>query len=143
LNYEPIARRGPWNDCANLPTVAEATSVQTRIGLVLANAEFDSERNHTYIRQQLGAQSVIPARRGKKNVESSRSARRDAASGSIGTGPDRNAVLFGEAQTLGPCAGALAAHPEASSAAARTEFQSESPETSLPFLEDVNEPDNL
>ena len=39
---------------------------QTRIGLVLADAEFDSERNHTYIRQQLGAQSVIPAKRGKK-----------------------------------------------------------------------------
>jgi len=33
---------------------------------MLADAEFDSERNHTYIRQQLGAQSVIPAKRGKK-----------------------------------------------------------------------------
>ena len=61
-----IARRGPWNDCANLPTVVEAASKQTRIGLVLADAEFDSERNHTYIRRQLGAQSVIPAKRGKK-----------------------------------------------------------------------------
>jgi hypothetical protein len=35
-------------------------------GLVLADAEFDSERNHTFIRQHLGAQSVIPAKRGKK-----------------------------------------------------------------------------
>jgi hypothetical protein len=61
-----IARRGPWNDCANLPTVVGAAAEQTRIGLVLADAEFDSERNHTYIRQQLGAQSVIPAKRGKK-----------------------------------------------------------------------------
>ncbi len=61
-----IARRGPWNDCANLPAVVEAASEQTRIGLVLADAEFDSERNHTYIRKQLGAQSVIPAKRGKK-----------------------------------------------------------------------------
>ena len=60
------ARRGPWNDCANLPAVVEAASEHTRIGLVLADAEFDSERNHTYIRQQLGAQSVIPAKRGKK-----------------------------------------------------------------------------
>jgi len=60
------ARRGPWNDCANLPAVVEAAAQQTRIGLVLADAEFDSERNHTYIRQQLGAQSVIPAKRGKK-----------------------------------------------------------------------------
>src|SRR5437899_3954376 len=61
-----LARRGPWNDCANLPAVVEAASQQTRIGLVLADAEFDSERNHTYIRQRLGAQSVIPAKRGKK-----------------------------------------------------------------------------
>lgn len=61
-----LARRGPWNDCANLPAVVEAASEQTHIGLVLADAEFDSERNHTYIRQQLGTQSVIPAKRGKK-----------------------------------------------------------------------------
>src|SRR5882672_7226426 len=61
-----IARRGPWNDCANLPAVIEAASQQTRIGLVLADAEFDSERNHTYIRKRLGAQRVIPAKRGKK-----------------------------------------------------------------------------
>jgi hypothetical protein len=61
-----MARRGPWNDCASLPAVVEAASQQTRIGLVLADAEFDSERNHTYIRQQLRAQSVIPAKRGKK-----------------------------------------------------------------------------
>jgi hypothetical protein len=61
-----LARRGPWNDCANLPAVVGAASQQTRIGLVLADAEFDSERNHTYIRRELGAQSVIPAKRGKK-----------------------------------------------------------------------------
>ena len=61
-----IARRGPWNDCANLPAVVAAASERTPIGLVLADAEFDSERNHTYIRRELGAQSVIPAKRGKK-----------------------------------------------------------------------------
>ncbi|MGB2676626.1 MAG: transposase [Candidatus Acidiferrum sp.] len=61
-----LARRGPWNDCGNLPAVVGAAAEQTRIGLVLADAEFDSERNHTYIRQQLGAQSIIPAKRGKK-----------------------------------------------------------------------------
>ena len=68
-----LARRGPWNDCANLPAVVQAAAQDTRIGLVLApigsglaDAEFDSERNHTYIRRELGAQSVIPAQRGKK-----------------------------------------------------------------------------
>ena len=62
------ARRGPWNDCGNLPAMVEAASQQTRIGLRtgLADAEFDSERNHTYVRQRLRAQSVIPAKRGKK-----------------------------------------------------------------------------
>src|ERR1700687_183614 len=60
------ARPGPWNDCANFPAVVGAAAEQTRIGLVLADAEFDSERNHTYIRRELGAQSVIPAKRGKK-----------------------------------------------------------------------------
>ncbi len=42
-----IARRGPWNDCANLPANVAGASEQTRIGLVLADAEFDGERNHT------------------------------------------------------------------------------------------------
>jgi Transposase DDE domain len=56
----------PVDDCANLPAVVAAASEQTRIGLVLADAAFDSERNHTYIRRALGAQSVIPAKRGKK-----------------------------------------------------------------------------
>src|ERR1700719_2332743 len=30
-----LARRGPWNDCANSPAVVEAASRQTRIGVVL------------------------------------------------------------------------------------------------------------
>jgi hypothetical protein len=37
-----IVRRGPWNDRANLPVVVEAASQQTRIGLGLADTEFDS-----------------------------------------------------------------------------------------------------
>jgi hypothetical protein len=59
-------RRGPWNDGASLPVVVQAASEQTRIGLVLADAEFDSERNHPSIRRRRGAQSAIPAKRGKK-----------------------------------------------------------------------------
>ena len=137
-----IARRGPWNDCANLPAVVEAASQQTRIGLVLADAEFDSERNHTYIRQQLGAQSVIPAKRGKKTwrihgvrAEMRRAFPRRALPTPIS---DREPVQFGEAQALGSCARSFAAHAEAPSPAARTEFQFVSPEASLAFFEDVN-----
>ena len=60
------ARRGPWHDCASLPAVVETPSQQTCLGLVLADAEFESARNHTYIRRHLGARSVIPAKRGEK-----------------------------------------------------------------------------
>ncbi len=33
---------------------------------MLADAEFDSERNHLHVRQQLQAESIIPAKRGKR-----------------------------------------------------------------------------
>ena len=60
------AHAGPTNDGANLrPLLDNAHTVRT-IGLVLADAEFDSELNHTHIRQRLGARSIIPAKRGKK-----------------------------------------------------------------------------
>ena len=60
------AHRGPTNDCASLRPLVGAASRQRRIGLVLADAEFDRERNHTCIRQQLRAQSILPAQRGNK-----------------------------------------------------------------------------
>jgi hypothetical protein len=40
--------------------------VRGHTAVPLADAEFDSERNHTYVRQQLHARSIIPAKRGKK-----------------------------------------------------------------------------
>ena len=60
------ARTRPGNDCASLPPLVETASRVAPIGQVLADAELDSERNHLYIRQQLHAQSIIPAKRGKK-----------------------------------------------------------------------------
>jgi len=54
--------------------------------------------------------------------------------------PDRDHVQLGEAQALGSCAGPLAAHTEAPSAAARTEFQYVPVETSLPLLRMSTEP---
>lgn len=56
---------GPSNDSATLrPLVASAAQL-TPIGLVVADAEFDSERNHRYIQEQVGAQSIIPAKQGR------------------------------------------------------------------------------
>jgi len=60
------ARQAPWNDCAHLPELVAQAHAQTPVGCVLADAEFDSERNHTFVRQQLHALSIIPAKRGKK-----------------------------------------------------------------------------
>ena len=57
------ARQAPWNDCATLPVLVSSAHRLTPIGCVLADAEFDSERNHTFCRQQLKADSVIPAKR--------------------------------------------------------------------------------
>jgi hypothetical protein len=59
------ARQGPYNDCATLRPLVSAAHEATPVGLVLADAEFDSERNHRHVREVIGADSVIPAKRGK------------------------------------------------------------------------------
>jgi len=58
------ARRGPTNDYATLRPLVDTAHQHVPIGLVLADAEFDSERNHQHIRHVLQAHSVIPAKRG-------------------------------------------------------------------------------
>ena len=60
----PIGTAGPVR--ANLPALVAQAHAHTPVGCVLADAEFDSERNHTFVRQQLHALSIIPAKRGKK-----------------------------------------------------------------------------
>ena len=59
------ARQGPYNDCATLRPLVSAAHEVTPVGLVLADAEFDSERNHRHVRDVIGAESIIPAKRGK------------------------------------------------------------------------------
>lgn len=60
-----VAKRGPTNDSATLRPVIDAAVPRVPIRLVLADAEFDSERNHQHIRETVGATSIIPAKRGK------------------------------------------------------------------------------
>jgi hypothetical protein len=36
-----------------------------RLGVVVADAGFDSEENHRFVREVMGAVSVIPAKRGR------------------------------------------------------------------------------
>ena len=61
------AHAGPINDCGRLPEMIDRAHHAAPIKIVLADAEFDSERNHRHVRQVLKAQSVIPAKRGKAN----------------------------------------------------------------------------
>jgi DDE family transposase len=58
------ARRGPTNECATLRPLVDAAHRRVPIRLVLADAEFDSERNHRHIRTALQDNRTIPAKRG-------------------------------------------------------------------------------
>ena len=71
------ARRGPSNDWADLSAVVDTASQQTRIELVLADAEFDSERNLYLHRQLLGAHERNSRQTRKENLARARNARRD------------------------------------------------------------------
>jgi|SRR5215216_3285635 len=59
------AHAGPANDCCRLPQLVKQAYQVAPFKAVLADAEFDSERNHQYVRQNLGVQSVIPPSRSK------------------------------------------------------------------------------
>jgi hypothetical protein len=60
-------RQAPWCDCRSLPDLVDAAREVSPIGLVLADAEFDTEQNHRHIRERLGARSIIPAKRGRSS----------------------------------------------------------------------------
>jgi len=60
-----LAKRGPTNDSATLRPLVAMGQYVGGIETVLADGEFDSERNHRFIRDVVGAESIIPARRGK------------------------------------------------------------------------------
>jgi hypothetical protein len=59
-----LAYAGPANASSTLRPVVDLARQTGVIGLVVADAEFDSERKHHHIRDQLGADSIIPATRG-------------------------------------------------------------------------------
>ena len=109
--------------------------------VVVADAEFDSERNHTYIRRQIGAQSVIPAKRGKKTwrVRGVRAEMRRAFPRKLYRRRALIETVFSSVKRkLSARARPVAAHAAAPSPAAWTEFQPVSLEASSHFPEDVN-----
>src|SRR5262249_48215433 len=60
-----LAYAGPANASSTLRPVVDMARQTGVIGRVVADAEFDSERNHHHIRDHLGADRIIPAKRGK------------------------------------------------------------------------------
>ena len=52
-----------------LRPLADVAHALSPFGWLLADAEFDSERNHRHVREKIGALSVIPAKRGGASWE--------------------------------------------------------------------------
>ena len=59
------AHAGPSNDCCRLPQLIDQAHQLSPVRVVLADAEFDSERNHQHVHRVVGAQSVIPPKRSR------------------------------------------------------------------------------
>ena len=55
------ARQGPWCDTRALPGLGDAASRTMPMGVVLADAEFDSEANHRHVRGTVGSPQRDPA----------------------------------------------------------------------------------
>ena len=60
---------GPYNGSAMLRPLADVAYALNPFGWQLADAEFDSERNHRHVREKIGALSAIPAKRGGASWE--------------------------------------------------------------------------
>jgi hypothetical protein len=121
------ARQAPWNDCANLPGLVAQAHAQTPIGCVLADAEFDSERNHTFVRQQLCPQHH-PRQAWEKDVDHSwrscANACRFSSQEILPPLPDRDCLLGCQAQTVLSCSRPMPAHAAPPSPAVGFDLQS-------------------
>jgi hypothetical protein len=60
-----VARHGLYNAGATPRPLLDAASPRLPVGVVLSNAACDRERHHQDIRHHIGADRVIPAKRGK------------------------------------------------------------------------------
>lgn len=96
---------GPYNGSAMLRPLVDAAHAVTPLGVVLADAEFDSEHNHRHVHERLAAASVIPAKRGKATWHVSRLPGQDASRLPTSVVPKASAgrerLLSGKTQALG------------------------------------------
>lgn len=63
------ARMGPSYDSRDGPSILRSAARNLRPGVVLLDAGYDSEPMHLLIQQELGAESVIPATRGRPTAK--------------------------------------------------------------------------
>ena len=77
----------------------------TPVGIVLADAKFDSEHNHRHVRERLAATSVIPGQPGQANVAGARLSSPDASRLSeplvSAAGIGRERLLGGRTRAMG------------------------------------------
>lgn len=57
-----LSKPGPCGDYPDLPPLAEVSVASVPGACVLADAGYDSERNHVFCREALGVESLIPAK---------------------------------------------------------------------------------
>ena len=57
-----LSKPGPCGDYPDLPPLAEASIASVPGALIVADAGYDSERNHVFCRERLGVEALIPAK---------------------------------------------------------------------------------
>ena len=57
-----LSKPGPCGDYPDLPPLAHASLASVPGALILADAGYDSERNHVFCRERLGVRTLIPAK---------------------------------------------------------------------------------
>ena len=57
-----LSKPGPCGDYPDLPPLAERSVASVPGALILADAGYDSERNHVFCRESLGVETLIPAK---------------------------------------------------------------------------------
>ena len=113
------ARQGPWCDTRALPGLVDAARGTIPMGVVLADAEFDSAANHRPVRGPLGAQSAA-RHPGRGNPLSD--APRFSAAVVWSARQNRDRLLGDHTQAFGPSTRSQLAHADAASSVARIGF---------------------
>lgn len=131
------AHAGPTKDGANLRPLVDTAHTVSSIGLALADAEFDSELNHTHIRQELGGAQRHSGQTGQTQLACGNAHPLSTAAVSPARS-GRNRLLYHQTQTLSPGSRSMPADPASPSSAARPHLQSLPPVARHCVLQDVN-----